>query len=970
MENVYAELDDARAEVEKLKAECRLKAQLFEGLKQDRAQEFLKFQESRKRVEEQARELDLKSEEIDELKKVLEDLKSGLSEKETQVTRLISENTRIQASSADRLVELEESNRELVLALDELRVRNESLEQNACASSKEILSLRAFLLAAEKKCSEAEEKVQHGTLLKGRDGVILQLEEENIRMQDKIKWRNEQFKHLEEAHDKLQVEFRLCKEEWDKERSALLEEMSSLQVRLDSQTRSVERLQSRLEMCNHALAHEESKRKLLEAEISEFKTSFENVYSQCEEKKSEIQQLIILRNDEIAQLRNSLGEKEMVVRELDHKIVQLEQDNKELGDLLKEFREAQINNGGANSLTSKLRNKLRRLEDVHKSCASILKSKESQWGDQLKKMEADIVTYKSVLTNKEQEIWKLQMELENCYCTVEENRMGLLIFKSELVETYSKSFSADSEKASFGVKESENRILISTEQLKVKDNSLKSMAVQHSLLVEELEQYKKKLEESSEGELMLEQLMQMEYTLQYERSVAFEALERLEIEITCKSDEISRLDCEVQDWKSAAQTLKVSYEEIQGTSKEMKTSLESKMENERALKQANENLLCYVKDLEGKIEDLLLQIGLLERCSTDKMKEVERCKQEKEGLIQIVGDKECCIKDLQKEIAIAYLKQESTENEFKVAIHAQLEAEQTLKQEKEILLKIKEEKERTIEHFQELATTSEQDLLDVLSFSFSNQVENWVEVSLLRDALKNAEYLAMLEIEEKNTRIVKLEEAFFHLKQEAEQDLLDVLSFSLSNQVENWVEVSLLRDALKNGEYMVMLEIEEKNTRIVKLEEAFFHLKQEAEQLRASMEARKFENEKLMDKQQTMECVITELKFENGNLLQDIMKLSTNREDMLAHFEDILGKIGELSCGDMQLVEMLGIVLNTSEDENETTMRLVDCDKSHQSARDGTNGLHITPTLRKTEEIFDGRSPLREVNNLDHKRIL
>ncbi|KAG4943872.1 hypothetical protein JHK85_048518 [Glycine max] len=54
----------------------------------------------------------------------------------------------------------------------------------------------------------------------------------------------------------------------------------------------------------------------------------------------------------------------MVVRELERKIVQLEQHNKELGDLLKELREAQINNGGANSVTSKLRNKLRWLEEA------------------------------------------------------------------------------------------------------------------------------------------------------------------------------------------------------------------------------------------------------------------------------------------------------------------------------------------------------------------------------------------------------------------------------------------------------------------------------------------------------------------------------------------------------------------------------------------------------------------------------
>ena len=262
-----------------------------------------------------------------------------------------------------------------------------------------------------------------------------------------------------------------------------------------------------------------------------------------------------MRNEEIAQMRNSIREKEMVVREPERKIVQLEQDNKELGDLLKELREAQINNGGANSVTSKLRNKLRWLEEVHKHCASIVKSKESQWGDQVAKMEEDIVTYKSTLTNKEQEIRELQMELENCYYAIEENHLGLLIFKSELAEAYSKSFRgrADPDKA-FDIKENEDMVLISAEQLRVKDKSLKTMAQaaqQHSLLEEELKQQKKNLEESSEGQLILEeQLLQMEYTVQYERNAAFEALEVLEQEIASKNDEICRLSCEVQDWNA------------------------------------------------------------------------------------------------------------------------------------------------------------------------------------------------------------------------------------------------------------------------------------------------------------------------------------------------------------------------------------------------------------------------------------
>ncbi|KAK7412171.1 hypothetical protein VNO78_03621 [Psophocarpus tetragonolobus] len=905
MDNAYAQLDDAKAEVEKLRAECQLKTQLFEGLKKDGAQEFLKFQETRKLAEEQARQLDLKSEEIHELNKILEDLKSSLHKKEIHIEHLNLEGKNILANCADRLHKLEDSNRELGVTLDEVKARNDSLEQDACASSKEISGLKELLLAAEKKCSEAEEKVQQATLLKRRDDVILQLEEENISMKDKIKWRNEQFKHLEEAHEKLQVEFRLSKEEWNKERSALLEEMASLQVSLDSQTRNVDGLQSRLDMCNHALAHEESKRKLLEAEISEFKSSFENVYSQCEEKKSEIQQLTTLRNDEIAQLRNSLGKKEMVVRELERNIVQLEQDNKELGDSLKELREAQIKNGGANSLTSKLRNKLRRLEEVHKSCASILKSKESRWGDQLAKMEADVVTHKSTLTNKEQKIRELQMDLENCYYCIEENRLELLIFKSELAEAYFKSFRVEPNIV-FGIEENANMVLSCTEQLGVKDNSLKSMAQtaqQLSLLDEELKQQKRKLEESSEGQLILEeQLLQMEYTLLYERSAAFEALEVLELEIASKNDEISRLDREVQDWKSTTETLKISYEEIQGTSKKVETSLLSHIENEQALKQANKNLLCIVKDQERKTKDLLLQISLLQRCNDERMKEAERCKQEKQALNRLVEEKECYIKYLQKDIAIASLKQDSMEKELKDSIHAKLNAEKALMQEKEILLKFKDEKDQTIKHFQELATASEQDLLEALSFSFSKQVEKWIEGSMLSDALKNAEYMAKLKIEEKNKRIVESEESFFNLKQEAEQ-------------------------------------------------------------LQASLEAMKFENEKLMDEQKTMECTTTELKFEKGNLLQDIMTLSTKKEDMLAYFEDIFARIGELYSGDKQLIEMLENALNTSEDENDIAMGSVVCFKSHESARDSANGL-FPPPNKKTEENCYGRSPLREVNSL------
>ncbi|XP_004485611.1 uncharacterized protein At4g38062-like [Cicer arietinum] len=917
-DNVRTELDELKSELEKLRVECQLKTQHLENLKRkDRSDQF---QEITHLAEKRAHELDLKSEEIYELKRINENLKSSLHEKEKHIAHLNLENNKIQAICAERVLKLEESNNKLVLAFDELTARNSYLEQNVCASSEEILCLKSLLSATEKKCREAEERAQQAKTLRLREDVILQLEEQNISVQDQIKWRNEQFKHLEQAYQQLQVQFKLSKEEWEKERSSLLSEISSLQISLDSQTRTLDGLQSRLEMCNHALAREESKRKLLEAEISEFKTCFEDVYGQCEEKKSEIQQLTVMRNDEIAELRNLLGEKETLVKELERKNVHLEQDNQELGDSLKELREAQIRNVGANSKTSKLQNKLRRLEEVHKSCSSILISKEAQWGSQIEKMEADIVGFKSALTNKEREIRELQMELEKCYYAIEEKQIGLWIFESVLAEAYSKSKSFGTETGkTVCVKENKNMILISTEELRVKDNSLKTLAQQQFLLEEELEQKKKMLEESSGGQLILkEQLLQMENTLKNERNVAFEALEMLKLEMAKKNDEVSRLDCEAQNWKSNAENLKVSFEEIQRTYKRMEASLLSQIENEQALKQESKSLLCIVKDHERKTEDLQQQIALLESCNADKTKEAKRFKQEKDELVQTVMEKDGSIKDLQKDIDVACLKQEFMKKELEDAVLAQLDTLKALEQKENLLWKIKDEKDQTIKHFQELAKASEQEFLDALCFSFSKQVEKLVEVCMLTEALKNVEYLTKLEIEEKNARIMKSE-----------------------------LEINSLLENLAHTE------------------ESCSHFKHEVKQFQTSLETMELETKALTNEKLKMEQIITEIKFEKGNLIHDITKLSTEREDMLAHIEYIYEKIRNLSSEDMQLMERLGNIVNTSiDDENETTMDSVVCDKLHESAQDSTDGLLLPPTNKKIEEIFYGRLPLREVNSL------
>uniref|UniRef100_A0A0V0GRC5 Putative ovule protein n=1 Tax=Solanum chacoense TaxID=4108 RepID=A0A0V0GRC5_SOLCH len=71
----------------------------------------------------------------------------------------------------------------------------------------------------------------------------------------------------------------------------MLEEFSSLQARLDSQTRISEDLQSQLRMSNQALAHQESRKKILEIEVSEFRSQFHDISLECQEANSKLRKL-------------------------------------------------------------------------------------------------------------------------------------------------------------------------------------------------------------------------------------------------------------------------------------------------------------------------------------------------------------------------------------------------------------------------------------------------------------------------------------------------------------------------------------------------------------------------------------------------------------------------------------------------------------------------------------------------------
>ncbi|KAK7839636.1 uncharacterized protein CFP56_017782 [Quercus suber] len=294
MEDIYKGLDEVKAEMKKLKADYRFKTELSESLKRAHNELLHKYQEAKKQIEKQAQKLNAKSEEISEARKIHEDFTSVSHQKDFSHRHSSSVNEKLRADCGQKWQQLEGDIREWVLALNEVMARNKELELNVCERHKEIEGLKRLLLVSERKCFEAEQKAQKAIELRQRDDMILTLDKTKGDVQNQLKWKSEKFKHLEEAYKGFQDHFLLRKEEWEKGKSALLEDISSLQTSLDSRTRILEGLQTRLEMCN---------------EVSEFKSSFDDVFTQCEEEKSKIQSLTVQSDEEIALLINSFERK-------------------------------------------------------------------------------------------------------------------------------------------------------------------------------------------------------------------------------------------------------------------------------------------------------------------------------------------------------------------------------------------------------------------------------------------------------------------------------------------------------------------------------------------------------------------------------------------------------------------------------------------------------------------------------------
>ncbi|KAF3968503.1 hypothetical protein ACB098_02G137200 [Castanea mollissima] len=1041
MERAYEDLDDAKAEIEKLRAEYKIKAELFENLKKAHNEQLIKLQKASLEIEKQSQELNDKTQEISEVKQMCEELKCSFNEKESIIKRLRAANDKHRVDYDENCLKWEKENRDLMLALDEANEKIMNQEQSIRAHKEEIEGLKGCLSVSQKKCSEAEKRAKASKELSVRDDMLLNIEDKNRKLEDQLKWKKEHFAHLEEAHEKLRNQFRASKKEWEQEKSTLFDEICSLQTSLDSQTRISEDLKNKLQMCNQALAHEESRRKYLEVQVSEFQTRFENAFTEYQDAKSLLDSLTTDRDNEISALRHSLGTKETIYKEMEYQARKLEQENKELRISLQELQEAQIQESGASSSLAKLRNKLKSLEQMHRECTPNLKAKEAELSSQLEKLVAELNDSRSELENKDAAMKELMMEFEGCQSLamqlkleneelklgMSEARLKLANEKAEMdvrdkereenisllmkqLETTNAALSEAQlklakEKAELVIsdKEREDNVSLLMKQLEMKNASLvraqidireerekaesllrkveslevieeqqllmqkelesyremKNTALvraqtdiieerekaesllrrveslefieeQQLIMQKELERYREMLEESSRCQLLLkEQVLQIESSSKEKLTEVCDALERANTELAEKICEENEIEFELQIWKSIAEHLKGELEENHEVRKELEASLLAQIDVGETIKQEKNGLLQMLEEKDIRMDNLQQQILLQEQelkkreaeaASFAGMETVMFFESEKTSFFQTMTEKDKILEQLEKEVG--WLEQESLRREFESAILSQIVAERTFEHEKENIIHLLDEKNQRIDDLMQFVKSLEQKFNSSL-VSFSSQLaEKQAEINLVHEAWEKiaaAEILAVLEVEEKKLMVGELEDDIRNIQQK--------------------------------------LELQERS---------LCHSRQQALKIEAELHAKQLEMKNLTTqmetKLQTSDAFINELKSEKRSLLEDVMKLSSDRENLLGFIAGLSDRISELSAADSQMMGVLSNMVHSFDNNSSGMVLKEEDDELLQSVKENLN-IHSSPSTKKYEAISDARPPFRERNN-------
>ncbi|XP_075520770.1 uncharacterized protein At4g38062-like [Primulina tabacum] len=634
-DKIYDELAKVNVELNKLREE----SELSDGLRRAHVDQQAKIHQAKLEIEKLAQELNCKSEEIREIRQACEELQSSLHRKEMFLQQTNCSNEKLQAEHKEKILVLEHGNRDLSVALDEATARIRDLERKTGANDEEIATLKRILSVKSEKDTEMQRNASKD--LKETEEYMLKLEEQTRIDKEQLKWKREQFSHLEEAHDKLQTQFQASAVDWKKEKSSLIKEISKLQAGLDDKNQISECLENQLKMCHQALAHEESRRKVLESQLSKSRLQFENAFLDCQEAQTDIEQTAVKRDEEIAEVRCLLRKKDMLANETRHGSVKLEEEKRYLLECFRDAEAAKLDNSCAASSLKKMQDKLQGLDQLHKKYASNLKEKDAEWNHQIEKLKEDLICCLSELGGKNKSIREIQKELEDCRLLLEvknEEVFALyLVLKSEFCVAFSKMCD-ENMKLGMCIKQAEEKNMLLKQQLEMritelnqvhadlkqrcddtaaltaKFESLNSLKQKKYLVDDELKKYKEMLDESNECQRCLkEQCLRLENTLIENRKNASDDLEMVTSELANKTSELYKSKLELEQWKTEADTLKLKLEEYKLAHKqEMKERNQVIFNLEKEVKDLRNEVECQEKNLiESKQETLDLK-GLLQ----------------------------------------------------------------------------------------------------------------------------------------------------------------------------------------------------------------------------------------------------------------------------------------------------------------------------------------------------------------------
>ncbi|XP_039011512.1 uncharacterized protein At4g38062 isoform X2 [Hibiscus syriacus] len=975
-DKVYEELDEVKVENEKLRADFISKVELCEHLKKVENEQVTKIREASAKIEKLAQQLLEKEEEIVLVKRSNEDLKCSLNEKESIVKHLNAANDKLRAERDEKNRNSEQEIRRLVLALDEANELSIDQEQKINVLKAEIEGLKGNL-SVSKKCLEAEKKAKNPRELRERDDLLVQVEEEKRKIEDQLKWKKEQFKHLEEAHEKLRDKFKASNKEWEQEKSTLLDEISSLQTRLDSQFRVAGDLQNRLQICNQVLAHEETRRKYLEVELSEFKTRYETIFSECQDAKSQLDCLNSQRDNEVASLRHKLGIKESFYKEMEYRAGKLEQENRELLTSIKELQEARIQEAGSASSLSKLKNRLRSLDQKHKECSTNLRAKEAEWNSQREEMTRQLDDYCSQLQHKDAALKVLEMELEGCLSSAfqlklqnDEISVMLLVMKSGMSEAQLKLAIFEAE-LDLHEKERVEKFSILRQQLEMKDTALANarrdiaeehqrtailskrietidhLEVKHQLMEKELDRCKEMLKESSRCQLRLkEQAFQMEKESKEKLREVCDALETTESELAEEQEKVESLsrrgeslDLIEGQWlllqKELERYKKMLEEASRFRAQFEKQALQIDNESKEKYREVCDALETTKSELDEERERtalLMKRVESLDPIEGRWLQTQEELQRHKEML------EDACRRQCQSEEQSVRMK-----NEFGEKLQEACDALENAN------IELAEDRERTATLIQRIESL---DHLEEQLALRQKEPEQYKERELKE--IHNVSEKANSELVEKTCAGHELELEFELWIWESIADRLKI-DLQESQTLRKELEASLL----------AQVEIEETINK--EKDGIIVNLRQQVASLVQELKAR--EHDKIIEEKlqlvsnsearlRTSEALVDELKTENRNLLKNNTMLLTDRENLLGFIKSLGDRIGELSGEDGKLMGILGRIMQSFDND---TSDMKGNDELYYTLKENKS-LISSPATRKPDSLIEERSPFRELN--------